>query len=243
MLVLPAALLAATGTALVPLEQRIRTVAGATGPAVAQLRELAGRGGTLAVLGGWRSAVASGFWLRADLAWESRDAAGTIVAIGLTVAADERPLGFWLNGSRMIANDLPEWLPDDAPAAMRQRVREEHARRALEFLARGLHWHGPDAALHIEMANIHLRRRGDLEAAARCYRLAAETPGAPYYAARIHAEMLRALGRPEEALQWLRQVLPSLPVGDPAAARDVVGARIAELEREVDDRHGGAIPP
>lgn len=192
---------------------------------------LADRGGAPAVLGGWRAVAAGGFWLRANLAWERRDVAAMAWWIELTVAADERPVYFWLNGARMMAYDPPAWLPPAAPAAVRRRVDEEHARRALDFLERGLRWRGPDPALYVEMGNLHLRRRGDWAAAARCYRLAAEQPGAPYYAARIHAELLCALGRPGEALAWLRQVLPGLPADDPAARREVVVERIRALER------------
>lgn len=215
-----------------PLEQRLRLPAAPGGMRSEQLADLAGRGGLLAVLGGMRAAVAGGFWLRANLAWERRDSAATVALLGLTVAADERPLYFWLNGARMLAYDLPEWQPA-GPAAVRQRVREEHARLALEFLEKGLRWHGADAGLYIEMANLHLRRTGDLESAARHYRRAAEQPHAPYYAARIHAELLRELGRPREALDWLRRTLPLLPPDDPAACREVVLARIQALEQEL----------
>ena len=83
------------------------------------------------------------------------------------------------------------------------------------------------------MANIHLRRRGDLEAAARYYRLAAEQPGLPYYAARIHGELLRELRRPAEALAWLRQTLAQLPENDELAARDLMLDRIKALELEL----------
>lgn len=200
---------------------------------VEQMTVLAGRGGLPAVLGGLRSAVAGGFWLRANLAWERRDAEGTAALLDLTVAADERPAYFWLNGARMLAYDVPQWLPDTAPAVVRQRVSAVQAQRALDFLDKGLRWHGPDADLYVELANIHLRRRGDLESAARCYRHAAEQPGAPYYAARLHANLLEDLGRPQEALAWLRQILPDLPADDPAARRDVVQARIRILEQEL----------
>ena len=194
----------------------------------------AGHGSTLALLGGMRSMVASGCWLRANRAWEKRDAVATIALIDLTVAADERSLYFWLNGARIIANDIPEWrMAGPVPRAFRPIVNEEQAQAALRFLERGLRWHGPRAAFYIEMANIHLRRRNDLEEAARYYRLAAEQPDAPYYAARIHAELLRELRRPAEALAWLRQVLATLPATDDLARRDVVLERIALLEREV----------
>lgn len=198
-------------------------------------RAPAGPGSFAAWPGGLRPVVASGFWLRANLAWERRDRAAATALIELTVAADERPAYFWLNGARMLAYDMPEWLPVTAPMAARQEAAEKLAQQALRFLEKGLRWRGADAELFIEMANIHLRR-GDWEKAARHYRLAAEQPGAPYYAARIHAELLLRLGRPREALAWLRAVLPGLPTDEPAARREVVAARIGALERELGGR-------
>ena len=217
-----------------PLERRLEMPGAPDSLRAEQLGAMAGHGGILALMGGTRSAVASTFWLRANLAWEQRDPAATTALIELTVAADERPLYFWLNGARMLAYDLPEWrVPAQAPAAVRALVNAEQADQALRFLEKGLRWHGTDAALFLEMGNIHLRRTGDLASAARCYRLAAEQPAAPYYAARIHGELLRALGRPREALEWLRGIWDQLPADDPAAQRDVVAARIRALEQEL----------
>jgi hypothetical protein len=228
------ATLGAAGFLLRPLEKAVGVFAAPVEIRVEQLTVAAGHGGALGLLGGMRSTVASGCWLRTNLAWENRDPVATTALIELTVAADERPLYFWLNGARMLACDLPEWrLDGSAPAALRLRINEEQAQLALRFLEKGLRWHGPDPALYIEMANIHLRRRGDAENAARCYRLAAEQPHAPYYAARIHAGLLRELGRPQEALAWLRQTLPALPADEPLARREVVVERIKALEQEL----------
>ncbi len=199
-----------------------------------RLAAAAGHGAIFALLGGMRSLVASGSWLQANLAWERRDLATTTELIKLTVAADERPLYFWLNGARILANDIPEWrMAGPVPRAFRPVANEEQAQLALHFLEQGLRWHGPEPALYIEMANIHLRRRGDLEEAARYYRLAAEQPGAPYYAARIHGELLRELRRPVEALAWLQKILATLPADDELARRDIVIERIQFLEQEL----------
>jgi tetratricopeptide (TPR) repeat protein len=198
-----------------------------------QWAALAGQGGLPVMLGGLRSVAAGGFWLRANLAWERRDPRATRMLIEATVAADERPAYFWLNGARMLAYDFPSWAPADIPESVRANIVQAESARAIAFLEQGLRWHGPDALLYVELGNIHLRQRGDLEHAARCYRLAAEHPGAPYYAARIHAELLLKLGRTREALAWLQGVLPTLPADDPEARREVVLARIKDLERQV----------
>ena len=199
-----------------------------------QLLASTGRGGALALLGGMRSMVASGLWLRTNLAWERQDLAETTALIHATVAADERSLYFWLNGARILANDMPEWrMAGPVPRAYRAVVNEEQAQAALRLLEQGIRWHGPDAAFYVEMANIHLRRRGDVETAARFYKLAAEQPDAPFYAARIYGELLRELHRPAEALAWLKLTLSKLPEHDPLAARELVLERIKSLEQEL----------
>lgn len=201
-------------------------------PTMKQLPTRGTRSGLAVMFGGLRPVIAGGFWLRANLAWEQRDAAATRAFIELTVAADARPAYFWINGARMIACDFPTWLAADIPEVVRQEKSGRATEQALTLLEQGLRWHGRNPDLLVEMANIHWRQN-DLENAARCYRLAAEQPGAPYYAARIHADLLQRLGRPREALVWLHRVLPQLPANDPDARRQVVQNRIHTLEREL----------
>jgi len=225
--VFPPVVLLATLSVLRPLEARLLPITASPAATVA------GSGDTFALLGGLRTVVAGGLWLRTNLAWERQDEAETTTLLRLTVAADERPLTFWLNGARMMAYDFPAWRSADAPAAVGERTRREQAQAALSFLERGIQVRGPSADIVVEMANIRFRALRDREGAARLFRQAAELPGAPYYAARIHGELLRELGRPAEALAWLRHIQPGLPENDPAAQRAVVQERIKGLEQEV----------
>lgn len=195
--------------------------------------------GAVGVLGGLRTLAADLVWLRAYAHWERRDVAATEGLLALTTALDPRPLYFWLNGARILAYDVPAWRIRAAggfgavSAAEQTRINAEQAQRALDFLAEAGRTHPHAAALWIEAANIELNRRHAVAAAAECYRRAAEQPDAPFYAARIHAELLRRLGRKQEALAWLKQLYPTLPPLEEAAAAPLVHSRIVELEREL----------
>lgn len=199
----------------------------------------AGEGVMVGLLGGFRALTADLLWVRTNAVWEQRDLPATQTMIRLVTVVDSRPLMFWINGARMIAYDMPVWRTDDAggdavvPSAVRRRFDHEQARAALDLLARGLSHHPDSPLLLIEMGNIHGRRLGDLETCAAYYRRAALRPDAPYYAARIHAEMLKQLGRPEAAYQWLIEVHPGLPTNDPMAMPEVVLGRIRELEDQL----------
>jgi len=196
-----------------------------------------GQGVTLGMLGGFRAITADFLWLRMYSIWEQRDLPATQTLLSAVSAVDPRPLYFWLNGTRILAYDMPVWRIeaaggyDVASPAEQKRFRAEQAAMALRRLAAAMRFHPASAELWIERANIELNQLGDLSAAAASYRRAWEQPHAPYYAARLHAEMLRRAGRHAEAYAWLRQLHPGLPRDEEAAAADVVLVRIRELER------------
>lgn len=190
--------------------------------------------------GGARRVVADFAWLSAYVKWEQQNAAGTEAMLALTTKLDPAPLYFWINGARMIAYDFPQWSHEDSGAAPTDgtaiQARQNYcARRALNFLDRAIAQHPQSALLWIERANIQYARLRDFDGAAESFRAAAVLPGAPYYAGRLHAEMLRRAGRKAEALAWLRELYPKLPHGSEAAAADLVRERIRVLEAELAD--------
>jgi hypothetical protein len=199
----------------------------------------AGQGVTLALLGGFRALVADVVWLRMYVLWERHDLPGTQSLIRLVTAIDPRPVYFWLNGARILANDLSAWRVQAAGGyavagpAVEERIHREQGAMALAHLESAMAFHPASAELWIERANVQLHRMRDVAAAAESYRRAWEQPRAPYYAARLHAEMLRRAGRKPEALEFLTALYPKLPAGDESAARDVVLDRIRDLEREL----------
>jgi len=235
------ATLAAAGLALRPLERPVWAEINASGSFIdaSGLEGAVGQGVVAGLLGGFRALAADFLWLKANASWEEMDLPATQTTIRAVTAIDPRALYFWVNGARIIAYDMPAWRIERAggldvvPASVQSRIDEEQARVALGMLADAQQVHPGNPTLTIEAANIHLRRLGDTATAARLYREAAEMPGAPFYAARIHAELLRNLGRRQEALEWLRSVHPALPRDVPEAMEPIVLARIRELEDEL----------
>jgi hypothetical protein len=199
----------------------------------------AGQGVILGVLGGFRAITADFVWLRAHVIWETRDLPTTATLLRLATALDPRPLYFWLNGARIVAYDMTAWRIaaaggyDTVPKEEQDRIGAEQAHLALRRLDDAMAFHPASADLWIERANIELNRLHDTAASAASYRRAWEQPNAPYYAARLHAELLRRLGRKAEALAWLEKLHPQLPPGDEAACADLVLGRIRDLEREL----------
>ena len=205
----------------------------------AVMRVIAPPAGGNVAPGGLRTVAADLAWVRANAEWERRDAARTRTWLNLVVALDPRPIYFWVNGARMMAYDFSAWRiageggRERAGAARVAAIEAQEARRAIGFLEQAMAIYPDSAALWIERANIELNGLHDLAAAAESYRRASGLPRAPYFAARLHAELLRRLGRKEEARAWLVRLHPHLPPDDVAAEADLVLARIGELEREL----------
>jgi tetratricopeptide (TPR) repeat protein len=213
------AVLAVTGLAVRPLEAPAWEWVRARQPALKldSLQGALGQGLTVGLLGGFRAIAADFFWIQTHTVWEDRDLPATQTFIKLVTAIDPRPLFFWLNGSRMIAYDMPNWRIVDAggynavPQAKQRLIDEEQASVALKYLNEAFDYHPDSALLHVEVANVYLNRLKDTASAAEAYRRAALRPDGPFYAGRIYAELLRKLGRNQEAYDWLKQTYPTLP--------------------------------
>jgi tetratricopeptide (TPR) repeat protein len=230
--------LLATGWATGPLEQTAWGAARARQPEL-NLRDLQGalgQGLVMGVLGGFRTIMADFSWISAYYSWAKQDpitAPQTEALIYLTTLLDPQSVYFWSNGASIIGKDIPSWYVRRGRKITQDEymtIKREQGERAQQLLDRGLTFHPQNWVLLRDKAMIYQWNMLEPEASVESWRRAAEAPGAPYYLARVYAELLANQGRTREAYDYYRKLYPTLPNKVPAAAKDVVWERLRELE-------------
>ncbi len=198
-----------------------------------------GQGLSVAILGGYRSVAANLVWLSMNRNWERRDIAGTLGKIALATSIDPRPELFWLNGARIIANDMPTWVVGLEQSDLLVETAEgrvvagQFADRALALLEGSRPHHGENPNIYVEEAMILWRKAEDFERAADRFERALDTDDPPYHVFRVYAELLVKLGRKREALRLLESHFETLPDGSIEAMKGVVADRIRNLKEEL----------
>ncbi len=200
----------------------------------------------LAVLGGFRVALADLSWIRMTHAWEQSDRPATMRSLRLAMRLNPASLYFWINGARVIAYDMAAWRIQEiegkghAPRAAKERLIQQQGIEALEVLAKAGTFFPGRAVLEIEKAQIELHALRNPVAAAARFAVAANCADAPRYCVRIAAELMRKEGRPKEAHALLKQRLQRLAeqpqTGEAAQAAEeqtIVMSRIRLLEKEL----------
>tara|TARA_B100001123_G_scaffold442346_1_gene585700 strand:+ start:476 stop:1318 length:843 start_codon:yes stop_codon:yes gene_type:complete len=235
--ILAIGILLATGMAIEPVENKVwnHMEEKQEGFHLANLEEAAGQGLVLGVLGGFRALMADILWLKTMLAWETESLEKTISLIQFTISVDPSPTFFWINGARIMANDMPYW-PDSqgkTPEATRKN-REALAKAAIRLLQKGHAYHPEKPDMIIEIGNVNYNQLRDMEAAAEYYHRAyTKYATTPYYVGRLHAQLLRKLGRNQEAYKFLTGIYPELPDEIIYAQKKVVLKRIRQLEKSL----------
>lgn len=204
---------------------------------LAGIEDALGQGLVVGMLGGFRAIMADFLWIRANTIWERRDRAKLDPMVRLVTTLDPRPDFFWINSARMIAYDVPNWRIreeggyDDVPEWRQEEIDLEQARQAFTHISRALDFHPDNPKLYLEIGQIYLNRLDDAAQAAPWFLQASKLPGAPRFAARIYAELLRRQGKNAEAYDFLKGLHAELPDDDPFAQKEIVLERIRELER------------
>ena len=195
-----------------------------------------GQGLVIGVLGGFRAILADFLWIRTNAIWERKDRAKLDSMVRLVTTLDPRPDFFWINGSRMIAYDVPNWRIreeggySDVPEERQQAIDLEQSSKAFDLIDQALDFHPGNAKLYLEKAQIYLNRLKDDANAAKWFLQASQQDNAPYFAGRIHAELLRKQGLDEEAYDFLKNLHSELP-NTPFAQKGIILERILDLEK------------
>ncbi|WP_308984619.1 tetratricopeptide repeat protein [Thalassobacterium sedimentorum] len=198
-----------------------------------------GQGLVVGVLGGFRAILADFLWIRTNTIWERRDRVKMDAMVRLVTTLDPRPEFFWINGSRMIAYDVPNWRIreeggySEVPEARQRAIDLEQSHQAFDLLDEALEFHPDRAKLYLEKGQIYLNRLKDDANAAKWFLQASKQADAPYYAARIYAELLRKQGKNAEAYTYLKDLHRELP-NVPYAQKGIILERIRELENTLE---------
>ena len=236
-----------TGIVAKPLERQLLAVANQTQPKlqIENLEQDAGQGLIFAVMGGFRTLMADILWLKTMTVWESENLEKTHSLIQFTTTVDPRPKFFWINGARIIANDMPHWEAAQGHTVeqtKRNTVALAHSAIALLEQARPHHTDKPDILL--EIGNIHLNRLRDTKSAAAMYHKAyIEHKNTPYYVARLYGQLLRRMGRNAEAYKFLTELYPTLPGSIIYAQKKTELRRIRQLEKTLKITKGNSFRP
>lgn len=194
-----------------------------------------GQGLVVGVLGGFRAILADLLWIRTNTIWERRDRAKLDAMVRLVTTLDPRPEFFWINASRMVAYDVPNWRIREegghnvVPEARQKAIDLEQSEQAFDLIDEALEFHPDRARFYLEKAQIYLNRLKDDANAAEWFLKASRQEDAPYYAARIYAELLRKQGKDVEAYAYLKELHTELP-DVPFAQKGIILERIRELE-------------
>ncbi len=207
----------------------------------AALQDALGQGILIGVFGGFRTFLADMTWLRMTFFWARNDSAKTQAAIHFATTLDPRPFYFWSSGARIMAYDVPRWrIRDEHERAggmtrdnLWRAIRNEQALKAILFLERAERFHPDEPWVWIEIAQIYVHQLNDIRTAADYFGRAAAMPDAPYFAGRLHAELLRRAGDPARAYRYYREWYPTLPADDRYAMPGLVLERIRALEEEL----------
>ncbi len=208
-----------------------------------------GQGFAIGVLGGFRTIVADFLWLRLNAHWEERESAKVAALIQMVTTLDPTPEFFWIHSARILAYDMPNWRIRDeggydvVPESRWEVIDAEQAQMAFDLLEQALLYHPDNPKIPLEIGQIYLNRLDSPGDAAPWFLRASKLPGAPFYAARIYAELLRKTGRSAKAYAYLKQLYLKLPDDNPFAQKPIILERIGELEVELGLPPGGSFRP
>jgi hypothetical protein len=172
------------------------------------LRQQIGQLPFLGALTGFRSVVADGAFIQAQVAWQQTQWARVLLCLREATTLQPRSILFWemaawhMGWNASLAALQDPSLPNDT---LRRRAEREYFDLGKDFLEQGIRSNPRIPQLHEALARLYREKYRDHAAAARCYAEAASLPGGPEYDRRFAAyELSHVPGREREAYRQLR---------------------------------------
>lgn len=236
-----ALLLGAWGTLKVPVERELgaeqaRLRYGGA-PVSPEMRDLISQGAAMALLSGFRGAVADYLWILAHTHWERREWFRMHRLMELVCLLQPRSVMFWDMASWHMAWNIAHDArndPDEPRLSKRlwaERRWIEAGRRLLERGAENI----PDKYdLWARLGWLLDQKLGDHAASAENWRKASSFPNAPAFARRQVGYQLEKAGKPEEAYRYWCELWASRP--DKSDTTVMLWDRIADRIRQLEDQ-------
>lgn len=199
-----------------------------------------GQGITLAALGGYRNVAANFVWISMYGDWRYQLKAEVLEKMNLAVSLNSSSLYFWVDGSRIIANDMPVWqVGEDFMETLFESadgiaLRKKYGEQALLFLNQAPPRVSRQIPILVEKAVICWQRLDDLDRSLVYFKEAVETESVPNYVCRVYAEILVKNGQLEESYEYLKNHYASLADDDPTAMKSFVAHRLRELAADLE---------
>lgn len=196
-----------------------------------------GQGVLLGILGGLRTVIADGTWLRSYVAWEKRDRATCEALMHTACALDPRARYFWENTGYVIGYDMAHWEIrrrggySKVSQEIQNSLFKSYAQIGLAIFEEGAKHTGGNPGILISAGQMAEIKLNDNLLAASYYKRAAETPNAPWFAYFLCARSLWEGGQKTEAYSWYRkQWLEKLHGVDDSSPDDLEHLRYMEVE-------------
>ncbi len=171
--------------------------------------------------------------------WRYRLKTEVLKKMKLAVSLNPDSAYFWIDGSRIIANDMPVWqVGDDFMDSLFETeegiaVRKEYGEQALAFLENAPAGVSRQIPVLVEKAVICWQRLEDLDRALVYFKEAVEQEAVPNYVCRVYAEILVKNGQIREAYEYLKNHYAGLSDEDRTALKPFVARRIQELKAKL----------
>ncbi len=201
------------------------------------LRKSSGGAVIMGLLGGYRSLIADLIWIKSYIYWEEKRLSDCLSSIDMAVNIDPQMRMFWTRGASIIAYDTPAWILSEQEnrgkritPEFEKSVKLRQAKRAVEFLNRGLGELGEDYELLMELAQLSINKLEDFKLAEGYYERAMNLPNLPtIHLMRNYADTLIMNGKLDKSLEVLQTLKKRLTEKDPIY--QTISKQISELEK------------